>query len=547
MIQIERLTYHYPHATEPALSDISLQISQGEFVLMSGVSGSGKSTLLRCLNGLTPHFSGGLVAGKVVVGGVDVVAAGPEAMSRRVGFVFQSPDNYALLDQVEAEISFGLEQAGIPPAEMRLRVEEALDLLELAPLRHRSLETLSGGERQRVAIAAALALRPQYLALDEPTSQLDPYSAQEVLEALIRLNQELGLTVVLAEQRLERVLRYADRLIVLSEGRLILDGPPAETITASPLRPPLAQLAGWLGWRPVPLTIKEGQRMAQATLAQFDRRPTPGRATATSEGGKPLLEASHLVYHYGRTAALQDVSLTVGRGETVAVMGRNGSGKSTLLRCLVGQLRPGRGEVRLDGRSIAGQSVAQICRQVAYLPQNPDDLLFAESVLDELGTTWANHGLNQAAFPLTAPALLAQLGLTAVAGAYPRDLSTGQRQRVALGAVMVTTPPLLLLDEPTRGLDYLAKQQLITLWRQWQAAGLGLLIVTHDVELAARIADRVIVLSQGEIIAQGPASDVLAASPHFAPQMTRLFPGQGWLTVEDVMAGLGQAQPDAGG
>ena len=214
-------------------------------------------------------------------------------------------------------------------------------------------------------------------------------------------------------------------------------------------------------------------------------------------------------------------------------MGRNGAGKSTLLKCLVGLLRPAGGEVWVNGRSTRGRDVADICRQAAYLPQNPDDLLFAETVADELAVTLRNHGLTR---QNGVAGLLEQLNLTEVAAEYPRDLSVGQRQRVALGAVAVTQPKLLLLDEPTRGLDYAAKQTLVAIWRRWLAAGMGLLLVTHDVELVAQIAQRTLIISQGEIIAAGETADILAASPLFAPQIARLFPGSGWLTVEDALA-----------
>jgi energy-coupling factor transport system ATP-binding protein len=544
LIRIEKLSYRYPNAALPALRDVSLRVRAGEFLLLAGPSGAGKSTLMRCVNGLTPHFSGGAVTGQVEVAGHNVLATGPRQLSRLVGFVFQNPESQSVLERVEPEIAFGLEQAGLSPQEMRLRVEEALGLLELVELRDRPLDSLSGGERQRVAIAAALALRPRILVLDEPTSQLDPQSAEEVLQALVRLNDDLGLTVLLAEQRLERVLRYGDRLVFLDEGRVVVDGPVREAIAVSPQKPPLVQLGARLGWQPLPLTVKEGRFFAEAEVTRTDVAHHSPEGAPWPQPRSALLEADSLRFSYGRSAVLRGVSLRLYPGETVALLGRNGSGKSTLLRLLVGLLRPASGEIRLHGRSIAGRSVADICREVAYLPQNPDDLLFAESVAQEMDVTLLNHGLAEKGLPLSPHALLAQLGLGSVARAYPRDLSTGQRQRVALGAVMVTAPSLLLLDEPTRGLDYRAKQELVTLWRKWQAAGMGLLLVTHDVELAARVADRVIVLSQGEVIAEGPARTVLPASPFFAPQVARLFPGREWLTVDDALNGLGYRRSD---
>lgn len=542
MISIERLTYCYPHQKVAALDDVSLRIEPGEFVLLTGQSGSGKSTLLRSLSGLVPHFSGGTIAGRVQVDGHDPMHEGPQQLSKVVGLVFQNPEAQAVLDEVEAEIAFGLENAGIARQEMRIRIEEVLNLLELVPLRHRPLHTLSGGERQRVTIAAALALRPQILALDEPTSQLDPQSAADVLSALVRLNEDLGLTIVLAEHRLERVLRHVERVIVMKDGKVMADGSTPAVLEEMPQLPPLARLGRILDWRPLPLTVKEGRRFANGLAAQ-----TEGGAARNGQGdarNEPILFAEDLHYAYGQRPALRGVTLSVNSGEALVVMGRNGSGKTTLLRCLVGLLQPREGDVRLSGRSVKSLGVAQISRQVAYLPQAPDDLLFAETVRQELMTTLHNHGLNGAE-DSTDP-LLSELGLLEQAGAYPRDLAVGQRQRTALGALMVTRPSLLLLDEPTRGLDYEAKRALVSLWRRWQKNGLGLLMVTHDVELAAQVADRVVILSEGEVIADGAAREVLTGSPLFAPQMARLFPDRQWLTVEDVLMGLG-LMPDTDG
>ncbi len=536
MIEIEHLTYTYPGAHRPALTDLNLRISEGEFVLVTGPSGAGKSTLLRCLNGLVPHFTGGRISGRITVAGHNPIAEGPQVLSRIVGFVFQDPRSQFVLDRVEDEIAFGLENAAVPPAEMRVRVEEVLHLLDLAPLRDRTLDTLSGGEQQRVAIAAALVFRPRILVLDEPTSQLDPQSAEDVLQALVRLNQDLGLTIILAEHRLERVLPYADRLVYLpghaESQRNVLEGPPRQVLQQMELTPPVVALGKALGWAPLPLTIKEGRAFAT-------RLSLPSGTTRTAPLRRPgsRLHIRDLHFAYNGREVLRGIDLQIAPGELVVLMGRNGSGKTTLLKCVVGLLRPGHGEIILDGRPITGHHPAEICRHVGYLPQEPDAMLFADSVLEELQVTLRNHGLEDAP-PVPPAVLLARLGLDEVAGSYPRDLSAGQRQRVALGAVTVTRPGLLLLDEPTRGLDYQLKRQLLALLREWQSEGVSVLLVTHDVELAALAADRVVIISDGCVIADD-APQVLAASPLFAPQVARLFPGTGWLTVNDALIGLG--------
>jgi energy-coupling factor transport system ATP-binding protein len=537
MIEFDRVTYTYPGAARPALYDVSLTLPAGSLVVVAGASGTGKSTLLRCLNGLVPHFSGGTLHGAVRVFGLDPVQATPQGMSRHVGFVFQDPEAQFVMDRVEDEIAFALENAAMPPQEMRVRVEETLDLLDLAPLRGRLLETLSGGERQRVAIAAALALRPRLLVLDEPTSQLDPQSAEDVLNALVRLNADLGLTVVLAEHRLERVLAYADHLLYLPGPRQTpILGDPRDVLPHMSQTPPLVRLAQKLGWSPLPLTVKEGLRFSRSL-------PTTPHSESRSEiriASAPLVEARQVEARYGDAAAVRRVDFALSPGEIVAVMGRNGSGKTTLLKLLVGLVRPAAGRVQVNGRDSARMDVAEICRTVGYLPQDPNSLLFADTVADELAITLRNHGYDPAAasadLPRDPAALLAGLGLNHLATAYPRDLSVGERQRAALAAVTVVQPSALLLDEPTRGLDYGAKAQLAELLARWRQDGMGIAVVTHDVELAAAIADRVVLMSQGEIIAQGRPATVLGASPLFAPQIARLFPGTGWLTPDDVLA-----------
>jgi energy-coupling factor transporter ATP-binding protein EcfA2 len=534
MIQLEHVTFRYPQSARPALNDISLELDAGDLVLLIGHSGAGKSTLLRCLNGLVPHFSGGTLSGNVRVNGLDPVAAKPQVMSAHVGFVFQDPEAQFVMDRVEDEIAFALENAAMPPQEMRVRVEETLDLLDLEPLRDRELATLSGGEKQRVAIAAALALRPEVLVLDEPTSQLDPKSAEDVLSALVRLNQDLGLTVILAEHRLERVLPFVDTVVYLPRDGAPRVGTPQTIMATAELAPPLVHVARLFQWEPLPLTIKDGLRFSR----RMEIAPNPPADSAGADTtASPILAVDELTVDYVGHRAVDHVSVALHPGEILAVMGRNGSGKSTLLRSMVGLVRPQTGEVRLLGQSIAGRDVADICRQVGYLPQDPNALLFADTALEELEITLRNHGLTRGQGgrpPVEPTALLRELGLGHKAGAYPRDLSVGERQRVALGAITITQPDVLLLDEPTRGLDYDAKEALVRLLRLWRGRGMAVALVTHDVELAAQLADRVVLMSQGQVIADGAPSAVMATSPLFAPQVARLFPNSGWMTTDDV-------------
>jgi energy-coupling factor transport system ATP-binding protein len=563
MISIDALTFTYPNAAQPALRDVSLQLPAGTLTLVVGSSGAGKSTLLRCLNGLVPHFTGGHITGRVRVNGLDPIQLGPQHLSQHVGFVFQDPDAQFVMDVVEDEIAFALENAALPRQDLRVRVEEVLDLLGLTALRTRKLETLSGGERQRVAIASALALRPRVLVLDEPTSQLDPQSAEDVLNALVRLNADLGLTVVLSEHRLERVLPFIDTLVhVTAEG--VRAGAPREMLGEMTLAPPLIRLAKALRWQPLPLTIKEGRQFSESwPIAADTKQSSAPRPNNAVHADHAVIEIRDLHAGYGNTAVLKGVTLSAQRGEVVALLGRNGSGKSTLLKSIVGLIKPQRGAVHINGANAINKTTAQICREVGYLPQDPSALLFADTVQEELAITLRNHQTptqtqtptptptqtpTQTPTPTPTPkpqalisSLLQQLGLSAHAHTYPRDLSTGERQRVAFGAVAITQPKALLLDEPTRGLDYENKQQLLGLLRSWQAQGAAIVLVTHDVELMAEIANRVVLLSQGKVIADGAPAEVLGASPLFAPQVARLFPGTGWLTLSDVLRATGEA------
>ncbi|MFN2182557.1 MAG: ABC transporter ATP-binding protein [Anaerolineae bacterium] len=542
MIRFERLSYRYPGAGSTILQDLSLEIAEGEFLLVMGPSGAGKSTLLRCLNGLVPHFYGGTVSGEVLVDGRDPVALGPRGMADLVGFVLQDPEAQFVVDRVEDELAFALENQGFPPILMRKRVEEALDQINIAHLRHRSVSTLSGGERQRVAIAAVMTLQPRVLVLDEPTSQLDPQAAEEVLDTLVKLNQDLGLTIILSEHRLERVVQYVDRILYLSgNGQRPVLGEPRQVLSQVELTPPLITLAKALDWSPIPLTIKEGRRFARKAARH---RPDGNKATEATlpsqrRNGQPPVSISvkGLGFSYNGHPALQDLSLDVRRGEFVALMGRNGAGKTTLLKQLVGLLRPDQGQVQIvapasgEAMDTRKASVEEIIQYVGYVPQNPNALLFNDTVRQELDFTRRGHGLPPGEYE----GLLDTLGLTEYANHYPRDLSVGERQRVALASILVAEPQVLLLDEPTRGLDYQQKASLVAFLQRERARGRTIIMATHDVELVANCADRVILLGDGQVVVDGPTRQVMSESLVFASQINKLFRDPALLTVEDAL------------
>ena len=496
IIALDDVRYRYPEAGAPVLDGISARVEPGEVILLRGSSGSGKSTLLRCLNGLVPHSAGGAFGGRVSVGGMDTRAHLPRELGAHIGFVFQHPDAQFVLEDVEAELAFGLENLGLPRPLMRKRIEEVIDQVGIHPLRRRRIATLSGGERQRVAIAAALAMHPQAIALDEPTSQLDPQAAEDVLQVVLRLVAELGMTTVIAEHRVERILPFVDRIWTLESGT-VSDQPPRAAVADGGARPPVVDLAIRAGWSPLPL----GLRDARIHAAQLQRASPP---PASHDGGGPVIcRIRGLGYRYDGMRAVDGVSLTLHRGQVTALMGRNGCGKTTLLKLIAGLLRRQRGQV--DGEVTA-----------AYVPQDADALLFAPTVEDEL------RGLDAASSP----------PFRDWRHRYPRDLSSGERQQLAIAVVAARTE-LLLLDEPTRGLDPTVKRALTGFLRTRAETGASILVATHDVEWAARTADRVLLMADGEIYADGAPRNVLSDSLVFSTQINKLLGGH-WLLPEEV-------------
>ncbi len=511
-VSIESVSFSYPGESLRVIDDAILQIEEGSFVLVTGPTGSGKSTFLRTINGLVPHFTGGVFQGRVLVGGRSTVDVTPRELADVVAFVPQDPGASFVVDRVEDELAYAMENLGMEPHTMRRRVEETLDLLAIHDIRGRSVRTLSGGERQRVAIASALTPGPRVLVLDEPTSQLDPQGAEDVMAALQRLVHDLGMTVICAEHRLERVAGFADLAIGCGGGRFTI-GEPHDIVDRFASGPPVARLGRLAGWDPIPLTVREARRM-RGTMPS----PPP---IEISGAGAPILSASGIVASYGDKQVLHGVNLLAAEGEIVAIMGRNGAGKSTLLRCLVG-LHRHEGSVEIRGsKPVPG-------RTIALCPQSPDSILFKETVIEEVQATvsYTRSGVD-------VTTVLSALGIAGRSHRHPRDLSAGERMLVATAATVAGGAPVLLLDEPTRGLDLAAKEKLQDYLRRYVAARGAVLFATHDVELVAELATRVILLANGEVIADGPPARVLGDSPVFAPQMARVF-GPGWLTPEQV-------------
>ena len=574
MIRFEQVSVTYGDAPAPAVQGIDLTVPEGELCLLVGPSGVGKSTVLNAVCGLVPHFTGGTLHGRVTVDGRDTRTHRPRELADVVGTVGQDPLAHFVTDTVEDELAYGMESLGLAPDVMRRRVEETLDLLGLAELRDRALATLSGGQRQRVAIGSVLTTHPKVLVLDEPTSALDPAAAEEVLSVLQRLVHDLGTTVLLAEHRLERVVQYADQVILLpSPGAAPVMGAPADVMAVSPVHPPVVALGRLAHWSPLPLSVRDARRKAAALRERLTgvtpTAPGAGRGVGAngagpgsgstdagagavpSGAGKGTVPSgpapgagsvpdgiaaavSGLGVRRGRTEVLHGVELTVRRGETLALMGRNGAGKSTLLSTLVGMHQPSAGSVRVGGVTPHRTGPRALLRHVGLVPQEPRDLLYADTVAAECTAADQDAG----APPGSCRAQVTRLLPDVPDSVHPRDLSEGQRLALALAVVLTARPPLLLLDEPTRGLDYAAKARLIEVLRALAAEGHAIVLATHDVELAAELAHRVVILADGEIVADGPTDEVVVSSPSFAPQVAKVLAPLPWLTVPQVADAL---------
>lgn len=531
MIELERVSVTFDGDAEPVLRDVSLSIDEGELVLVVGRTGSGKSTLLGTMTGHVPHFTGGTLAGHVRIDGRDTREHRPRDLADLVGLVGQDPLAGFVTDSVEEELAYGMEQLGLSASTMRKRVEETLDVLGIADLRGAALRELSGGQQQRVAIGSVLTTHPKVIVLDEPTSALDPTGAEDVLATITRLVHDLAVTVIVAEHRIERVLQYADTVVHVGANGVVTQGDPATTMATSDVAPPVIELGRWAGWSPLPLSVRDARKQAKAWRS-LPTAPAP----ATPASGPVLVEARGVVIQHDAVIAVADVDLSLRGGEITALMGRNGAGKSSLLWGLQGSGGLRSGSVHVTNPDNATEvdvhrlDAAERRRHVGLVPQSAADLLYLDSVGAE-----CDQADRESERPAgTCRSLLDDLTPGIPHDRHPRDLSEGQRLAVVLAVQLTADPPVLLLDEPTRGLDYSGKAALRRALHTLTARGRCVVVSTHDVEFVAETADRVVVLAAGEIVADGATADVVVSSPAFAPQVAKITAPQPWLTVDDV-------------
>ncbi len=546
--RLEQVSYLYPHAGTPALKDISLEVRPGEFLGLIGPTGAGKTTLCLTFNGIVPQFYGGRFFGRATVAGLDTLEHPSSALARHVGMVFEDPETQLTATSVENEIAFALENLSVPREEMRARISRVLEAVRLEGLEHRQPHELSGGQKQRLAIAAALALQPELLVLDEPTSQLDPVGAQEVFATVRELNRALGMTIVMAGHASEELAEFADRIALLSAGALAAIGTPdeicaqVELLRAHHLRPPQVAttfyLIGQTGDEPsrIPVRLEEGKTALHRLVATSGVNP-PARLPHPPAGeGPPLLSIQNLTYKYGDgTLALRDISLDIRQGEYVLVIGQNGAGKSTLVKHFLRLLEPTSGSVRVTGTNTRAFRVSELARRIGYVAQNPDQQLFNATVWDEVAFALRNLGYSPEEVATRTQESLESLGLLARRAAHPLSLPRGERARVVIAAVLAMRPEVIIFDEPTTGQDACGARAILDVSKRLHELGKTLIVITHQLYLMPEYAERVLVMGKGTLLLDAPIREAyhrvaLLRSTYLVPPqavlLARELPGE---------------------
>ena len=565
---IEQLTFAYPGADRRALDGVSLEIEQGSYVVICGKSGCGKTTLLRHLKSvLTPH---GERTGRVLFEGVPLEEVSQRDQSAKIGFVMQNPDAQIVTDKVWHELAFGLESLGCDKDSMRFRVAEMASYFGIESWFHKDVRDLSGGQKQLLNLASIMAMRPSALILDEPTSQLDPIAASDFLNTVRKINLELGVTVVLTEHRLEEVFACADKVVVMDRGEIVSVGSPlrvARELHASgndmmaALPAPLRIFYGVEAAREVglgkaspdkatpekaespdaPLTVREGRRwlsrVASDDCAQRDAIPADAPLDAVEH---PVLSLKEVWFRYDRDLpdVLRGASLDVAPGSILAIMGGNGAGKSTLLRVACGISKPYRGTVRVFGRKLKDWKAGSLfdgC--LALLPQDPQNLFVKKTVREDLAEMLASSRLPEADRAPRIEHVIDVTDIESLLDSHPFDLSGGEQQRAALAKVLLTDPKILLLDEPTKGIDAFFKRQLASVLDDLKRDGVAIVMVSHDIEFCARHADAVAMMFDGEIVAQSTPRTFFSSNSFYTTAANRMsrhvFPRA--ITDEDVI------------
>ena len=528
IIDIENLSYTYPSGTK-ALTDVTLKVYPGEYLAIVGANGAGKTTLCMFLNGVIPNVVGGRVSGTVQVCGMDTFEHHVYDIAQNVGLVLQDPESQLFSADVRSEVAFAAENRGVPRPEMIARMDEVLKIVRLEELASRLSDELSGGQKQRLAIAANLIVRPKILVADEPTSQLDPIGKGQVFATLSELNKNFGMTVVIASHDVDEIERYADRVIVLDQGSIILEGAPDKVFRQVDILdsrfvhvPDLARLGKMLkieGDQPLSLNVPQAAEQIKAWLGP--EKATSGKAFVepSASNFKPAsgkakgdlaVEVKNLTYAYPGTPApaISDMTFSIPKGQFVGIIGQNGGGKTTIMKCLVGLLKPSAGEIFLENQPITGQRVGDIATRIGLILQNPDTQLFCMSVEEEIRFGLENLKLEPEEIERRTEEALRITGLGNFRTLYPFKLSLGDRRKVAVASIVAMRPQILIFDEPLTGQDYKGRYELVNLAADLHKAGHTVIMISHDMELVARYTQRTLVVGKGRLLLDSPTRDV---------------------------------------
>lgn len=522
-IELKNINYWYPEEKNKTLDNINLNIQNGHIVFITGKSGSGKSTLAKCITGAVPNFYGGTISGAIYINGRDLKAFSHTERAKEITMVFQDPEKQLMMNKVHREVAFGLENVGIEEKKIKRRVWESLQFTNMLSLSYRDIDTLSGGEKQKIAITSAVAYMPRCIILDEPTSQLDPSASEEIAALLRKINEELGITIIVIEQRIDKWFDAADEIVVMDKGRTIFSGNKYELYSCKDQNlydymPNYLKLSKKLKFKDMPISFRACRNVVHELKPEIKINDS---SYIEAEVKNCCISAEKLTSGYNDKNVIDNLSMKLMENDFVSILGPNGAGKSTLLKTLMGLIRY-KGSVKLYDHEIKKLKLKDISKYIGYISQNPNDYLSKDTLYNELKFTLDNFDIHDDEI---IEKTLEELGLLHLKDKNPRDLSGGERQRAAIASVLVLKPKIIFLDEPTRGLDYENKKRLGFFLRKLNKDGTAIVLVTHDVEFASEFCRRFILLFNGEIIADGGREDILSDSIYYTTQINKIFRG----------------------
>lgn len=521
-IEVNNLNYYYPRSNIKALENINFSVDRGEIIFLAGESGSGKSTLAKCISGTVPNFYGGKVSGEILIDNKNINIISHSQRSKDITMVFQDPERQLLMNKVHREVAFGLENVAFNENKIKRRVFEVLQFVNILDLANRDINTLSGGEKQKVAIASAVAYLPKCIILDEPTSQLDPAAVEEIIYLIKKINEELGITIIIIEQRIDKWIDIADRIIIMKKGTIIFNGGKKELYTkedqyVESFLPTYLKAIKMLGVKDVPLDFKEARLKIsnlslKETLVDYDYNNY-------KRENRVAIEIRNLQCSYEKFQALKKVDLKVEEGDFLSILGANGAGKSTLLKAIMGFIKF-KGNINIFSEDSKKLKIKEISKFVGYVSQNPNDYISRDTVYDELKFTLDNYDINDYS---VIDDILHKLKIYHIKDKNPRDISGGERQRLAIASILVMKPKILILDEPTRGLDYNIKNSLGKMLKKLNLNGTTIIMVTHDIEFASTYCNKFALMFNGEVVSYGDAVEVLSEGIYYTTEINKLF------------------------